>query len=157
MRKIFTVAALLFLFTASFGQKQHNVWYFGYGAGVSFNSGVPVFVPGGQTATTEGVFAAAHPERFLQMGAAEQNMVGVAAGLATMGFVPFVTSYACFQVFRAHDQVRVLLAQTGEHDVRGKADPEQPAACSNNTYVATLDGTGKAKTYTPVGDTQIPG
>ena len=65
------------------------------------------------TPTTEGVFAAAHPERFLQMGAAEQNMVGVAAGLATMGFVPFVTSYACFQVFRAHDQVRVLLAQTG--------------------------------------------
>jgi transketolase len=65
------------------------------------------------TATTEGVFAAAHPDRFLQMGAAEQNMVGVAAGLATMGFVPFVTSYACFQVFRAHDQVRVLLAQTG--------------------------------------------
>jgi transketolase len=65
------------------------------------------------TATTEGVFAAAHPDRFLQMGVAEQNMVGVAAGLAVMGFLPYVTSYACFQVFRAHDQVRVLLAQTG--------------------------------------------
>jgi transketolase len=65
------------------------------------------------TATTEGIFAEAHPSRFLQMGAAEQNMVGVAAGLAAMGFVPFLSSYACFQVFRAHDQVRVLVAQTG--------------------------------------------
>ena len=65
------------------------------------------------TATTEDLFANAHPDRFLQMGVAEQNMVGVAAGLSTMGFRPFVTCYACFQVFRAHDQVRVLLAQTG--------------------------------------------
>ncbi len=65
------------------------------------------------TATTEGIFAEAHPSKFLQMGAAEQNMVGVAAGLAATGFIPFLSSYACFQVFRAHDQVRVLLAQTG--------------------------------------------
>jgi transketolase len=58
-------------------------------------------------------FAAAHPDRFLQMGIAEQNMVGVAAGLATMGYLPFVSAYACFQVYRAHDQIRVLVAQTG--------------------------------------------
>jgi branched-chain amino acid transport system substrate-binding protein len=51
-----------------------------------------------------------------------------------------------------------VLPGTGLHfRCNGKADPEQPAACSNNTYVATLDGTGKAKSYTPVGDTQIPG
>jgi transketolase len=65
------------------------------------------------TPVTEGLFADAMPDRFLQMGVAEQNMVGVAAGLATMGFVPYVTSYACFQVYRAHDQIRVLVAQTG--------------------------------------------
>lgn len=65
------------------------------------------------TATTEGIFEEAHPSKFLQMGAAEQNMVGVGAGLAATGFVPFLSSYACFQVFRAHDQVRVLVAQTG--------------------------------------------
>jgi transketolase len=58
-------------------------------------------------------FAAAHPERFLQMGIAEQNMVGVAAGLSTMGFIPFVSAYACFEVYRAHDQIRVLVSQTG--------------------------------------------
>jgi len=59
------------------------------------------------------IFAAAHPDRFLQMGIAEQNMVGVAAGLSTMGYIPFVSAYACFQVYRAHDQIRVLVAQTG--------------------------------------------
>jgi transketolase len=59
------------------------------------------------------MFAAAHPDRFLQMGIAEQNMVGVAAGLSTMGYLPFVNAYACFQVYRGHDQIRVLIAQTG--------------------------------------------
>lgn len=57
------------------------------------------------------IFEAAHPERFLQMGIAEQNMLGVAAGLATVGFVPIVSSFACFVVARALDSVRVLIAQ----------------------------------------------
>ena len=51
--------------------------------------------------TGAGKFETAHPERYLQMGIAEQNMVGVAAGLATLGFVPFVTTFACFAVARA--------------------------------------------------------
>jgi branched-chain amino acid transport system substrate-binding protein len=38
----------------------------------------------------------------------------------------------------------------------GKADPAQPAVCSNATNAATLDSTGKATKYTPVGDAQIP-
>jgi transketolase len=59
------------------------------------------------------IFEAAHPERFLQMGIAEQNMLGVAAGLATLGFVPVVSSFACFVVARALDSVRVLIAQPG--------------------------------------------
>jgi transketolase len=58
-------------------------------------------------------FADAHPNQFLQMGIAEQNMIGVAAGLSTMGYAPFVSAYACFEVYRAHDQIRVLVAQTG--------------------------------------------
>lgn len=57
------------------------------------------------------IFEAAHPQRFLQMGIAEQNMLGVAAGLATVGFVPIVSSFACFVVARALDSVRVLIAQ----------------------------------------------
>jgi transketolase len=57
-------------------------------------------------------FAAAYPDRFLEMGIAEQNMVGVAAGLSTLGFVPWLSSFAVFFTHRAVDQVRITLAQT---------------------------------------------
>ncbi len=53
----------------------------------------------------------AYPDRFLEMGIAEQNMVGVAAGLATVGFVPWVTSFAAFITSRSLDQIRVVAAQ----------------------------------------------
>ncbi len=45
------------------------------------------------------------------MGIAEQNMLGVAAGMATLDLVPFVCTFACFAVARALDSVRVLIAQ----------------------------------------------
>ena len=64
------------------------------------------------TSTRADRFAVAHPDRFLQMGIAEQNMVGVAAGLATMGYVPWLSSFAVFFTHRAIDQVRMLVAQT---------------------------------------------
>lgn len=57
-------------------------------------------------------FAAAHPDRFLQMGIAEQNLVGVAAGLATLGYVPWLSSFAVFFTHRAIDPIRMLVAQT---------------------------------------------
>jgi transketolase len=63
------------------------------------------------TSTRTDIFASAHPSKFLQMGIAEQNMVGVAAGLATLGLIPFVTTFACFAVCRALDPIRVLVAQ----------------------------------------------
>ncbi len=53
------------------------------------------------------------PERFIEMGIAEQNMLGVAAGLAAMGWLPYVSSLACFAVSRALDPIRVLIAQPG--------------------------------------------
>ena len=57
------------------------------------------------------IFEEAHPDRFFQMGIAEQNLLGVAAGMATVGFVPFVSTFACFAVARALDSIRVLIAQ----------------------------------------------
>lgn len=54
-----------------------------------------------------------HPDRFLQMGIAEQNMVGVAVGLASTGHVPWLSSFAIFLTHRAIDPVRMLVAQTG--------------------------------------------
>jgi transketolase len=57
-------------------------------------------------------FAAAHPDRFIQMGIAEQNVIGVAAGLAAVGHVPWTSSFAVFFTHRALDPVRVLVAQS---------------------------------------------
>ncbi|MFN8631433.1 MAG: transketolase C-terminal domain-containing protein [Chloroflexota bacterium] len=63
------------------------------------------------SSTRADIFEKAHPERYLQMGIAEQNMLGVAAGLATMGLVPFISTFVAFAVVRPLDQVRVLIAQ----------------------------------------------
>jgi transketolase len=57
-------------------------------------------------------FAKAHPERFLQMGIAEQNCVGAAVGLASVGYVPWLSSFAVFFTHRAVDPIRMLVAQT---------------------------------------------
>ena len=57
-------------------------------------------------------FAKAHPNRFLQMGIAEQNCVGVAVGLASVGYVPWLSSFAVFFTHRAVDPIRMLVAQT---------------------------------------------
>jgi transketolase len=51
-------------------------------------------------------FANRHPERFLNVGVAEQNMVGVATGLAEAGFVPFVYSIASFASMRPYEFIR---------------------------------------------------
>nr|WP_319489954.1 transketolase family protein [uncultured Caproiciproducens sp.] len=57
-------------------------------------------------ATKTGVFKKVCPERFIDCGIAECNMVGVAAGLAACGKIPFATSFAMFSTGRAYEQVR---------------------------------------------------
>lgn len=57
-----------------------------------------------------GDFAKNYPKRFFEMGVAEQNMAGVAAGLALAGKVPFMASYAAFSPGRNFDQIRVSIA-----------------------------------------------
>jgi transketolase len=52
-------------------------------------------------------FKASYPERFINVGIAEQNMIGVAAGLAKEGFNVFASSFAPFIAFRASEQVRM--------------------------------------------------
>ena len=56
--------------------------------------------------TKTNLFAKAFPERFFDMGIAEQNMLGVAAGLAAAGKVPFASTFAVFATGRAYDQIR---------------------------------------------------
>ena len=62
--------------------------------------------------TKVAAFQERFPERFFDVGVAEQNMMGVAAGLALSGKVPFVSSYATFSPGRNWDQLRVSVAYT---------------------------------------------
>ena len=57
-------------------------------------------------ATKSGTFRKAFPDRHFNCGIAECNMVGVGAGLSTMGLVPFVSTFAMFAAGRAYEQVR---------------------------------------------------
>lgn len=61
-------------------------------------------------ATYSNRFAQAYPERFFDCGIAEANMVGISAGLATTGKIPFLHSFAMFSTGRAYDQVRNSVA-----------------------------------------------
>ena len=60
-------------------------------------------------ATKTGVFKKAYPDRFFDCGIAEANMINVAAGLSTMGLVPFASTFAMFAAGRAYEQVRNTL------------------------------------------------
>ena len=57
-------------------------------------------------ATKTGIFKKAYPDRHIDCGIAECNMVGVAAGLSLVGKIPFVSSFAMFAAGRAYEQVR---------------------------------------------------
>ncbi|MBI5546208.1 MAG: transketolase family protein [Deltaproteobacteria bacterium] len=59
--------------------------------------------------TKSDLFAKKHPQRFFEMGIQEANMIGVAAGMALSGKVPFICSFACFVTGR-YDQIRVSVA-----------------------------------------------
>ncbi len=61
--------------------------------------------------TRADIFAECFPDRFFEMGIAEQNMAGVAAGMATLGYTPWLSSFAAFLTSRDLDQIRVVIAQ----------------------------------------------
>ena len=64
------------------------------------------WTPTWQAATKTGMFAKAYPDRHFDCGIAEADMMGVAAGFAASGFVPFASSFAMFAAGRAFEQVR---------------------------------------------------
>lgn len=73
-----------------------------------------VFVGGDLNKSVMSVdFSKKYPERFFDLGAAEQNMMSVAAGLASAGKIPFVSTFAVFATSRAYDQIRVGISQPG--------------------------------------------
>ena len=60
-------------------------------------------------------FRNSHPDKFINVGIAEQNLIGIAAGLAKEGFNTFATSFAPFCSLRAHEQVRYHLGYMGQN------------------------------------------
>ncbi|NLF27308.1 MAG: transketolase family protein [Clostridiales bacterium] len=65
------------------------------------------------TCTMSAVFGEAYPDRFFNVGIAEANMIGMAAGLATMGYIPFAHSFAMFLAGRCYDQIRNSVCYPG--------------------------------------------
>ncbi len=67
------------------------------------------------------LFASSFPGRFFSMGIAEQNCIGVAAGLALEGFIPVFATYGVFAALRTTDQIRILLCYNNVHVIIGGA------------------------------------
>lgn len=60
-------------------------------------------------------FAAEHPDRFFQVGIAEANMIGIAAGMTIGGKIPFTGTFANFSTARVYDQIRQSVAYSGKN------------------------------------------
>lgn len=60
--------------------------------------------------TKSAAFGEEFPDRFFNVGIQEANMVGVAGGFASSGFVPFISSFACFVILKGFDQLRMAVA-----------------------------------------------
>ena len=70
------------------------------------NKNIVVFDADLSTATKTNLFAKEFPNRFFDMGIAEQNMISTAAGMATCGKIPYASIFAVFAAGRAYDQIR---------------------------------------------------
>lgn len=89
----------------------------GYGAGVvkagKSNKDIVVLCADLTESTRSLAFKQAFPGRFIEVGVAEQNMAGIAAGLALSGKIPFISSYAVFSPGRNWDQIRISICYSG--------------------------------------------
>ncbi|MEK7806573.1 MAG: transketolase C-terminal domain-containing protein [Chloroflexota bacterium] len=114
-----------------------------------------------------------YPERFFDFGPAEQNLIGVGAGLAASGKIPFVSTFAVFGVGRPFDQLRVLVAQphlnlklvcthagilTGEDGMSAHAIEDLALACSLSgfTVVCPADAVETAQAVRVAAEVQGP-
>lgn len=94
-----------------FNLKGHKATRFGFGEGVielaRKNSNIVVLGADITNSVGLGDFVKEFPSRFFSIGIAEQNIVGIAAGMAHSGKIPFVSTYAVFSAHRDMDQIRV--------------------------------------------------
>lgn len=70
------------------------------------------------------IFKQEFPERFVNVGIAEQNMMGIAAGMSTMGKIPFAYSFAPFATRRCYDQIFISIAYASKTSRLSAQTPE---------------------------------
>lgn len=91
----------------------------GYGEGLAIagekNENVVALCADLTDSTKTALFKEKFPDRFIQMGVAEQNMAAVAAGLEHIGKIPFISSYAVFSPGRNNEQIRTLISYSGRN------------------------------------------
>jgi transketolase len=80
-----------------------------------------------------------YPERALDVGVAEQNMAGIAAGLASYGFVPFISSFTPFATRRIADQVAVSISYARQNVKIVGTDPGVSAEYNGGTHMSMED------------------
>ena len=85
------------------------------------------------------VFAKEFPTRFFNCGIAEANMVGVAAGLSSMGFVPYAHSFGCFASRRTYDQFFLSVNYAGQRVHLIGTDPGVTAQTNGGTHMPFED------------------
>lgn len=91
----------------------------GFGAGLSelgkTNENVVALCADLTGSLKMGDFKKAHPDRFFQVGIAEANMMGIAAGMTVGGKIPFTGTFANFSTGRVYDQIRQSIAYSGKN------------------------------------------
>ena len=91
----------------------------GYGEGLAIagekNENIVALCADLTDSTKTSIFKEKFPDRFIEMGVAEQNMAAVAAGLEHSGKIPFISSYAVFSPGRNNEQIRTLISYSGRN------------------------------------------
>ena len=114
---------------------------FGEGLKIAGGNNVQVIGLGADITTSVGMnlFAEAFPERFFSFGIAEQNCIGVAAGLALSGKIPVFSTYAVFSALRTTDQIRISVCYNKLHVIIGGAHAGVSVGPDGATHQALED------------------
>lgn len=91
------------------------------------------------TSTGMNFFANTFPERFFSMGIAEQNCIGVAAGMALAGKIPVFSTYGVFAALRSADHIRISLCYNNLHAIIGGAHAGISVGADGATHQALED------------------
>lgn len=103
------------------------------------NKNVVVLEADLMSCTNTGAFKKAFPNQFVNVGIAEANMVGVAAGLSSVGKIPFASSFGCFSSRRVHDQFFISANYARLNVKLAGMDPGVTAAMNGGTHMPFED------------------